>query len=107
MLQETVEKLNSSLFFIGVMMLVLNMWSRHIVHELSDTDEEYKQNILLRRVAIFAVCFVGTRDIVTSLVLTAAFIVLSTGLYHAKSIYAREGMQNIPERAVQVMMASQ
>ena len=107
MLQETVDKLNGSLFFIGVMMLVLNMWSRHIVHELSDSDEEYKQNILLRRIAIFAVCFVGTRDVVTSLVLTAAFVVLSTGLYHSKSIYAREGMENIQERAVHVMMASQ
>jgi hypothetical protein len=107
MLQETLEKLNGSLFFVGVMMLVLNMWSRHIVHELSDSDEEYKQNILLRRIAIFAVCFVGTRDIVTSLVLTAAFIVLSTGMYHAKSVYAREGMQSMPERAAYVMMASQ
>ena len=106
MLQQTVEQLNGSLFFIGIMMLVLNMWSRHIVHELSDSDEEYRQNILLRRIAIFAVCFVGTRDIVTSLILTAAFVVLSTGLYHAKSIYAREGMENLPERAVEVMMAS-
>lgn len=106
MLQKTVDQLNGSLFFIGVMMLVLNMWSRHIVHELSDSDEEYRQNILLRRIAIFAVCFVGTRDVVTSLILTAAFVVLSTGLYHAKSIYAREGMQNLPERAVEVMMSS-
>jgi hypothetical protein len=107
MFQETADKLNGSLFFIGIMMLVLNMWSRHIVHELSDSDEEYRQNIILRRIAIFAVCFVGTRDIITSLILTASFIVLSTGMYHAKSVYAREGMENLPYVGAKVIIASQ
>jgi hypothetical protein len=76
------------------MMLVLNVGSRYIVHEFSDDDEEYKQNIILRRVAIFAACFVGTRDLFVSLVLTAVFVVISTGIYHTKSVYAREGMTN-------------
>lgn len=75
-------------------MLVLNIGSRYIVHEFSDDDEEYKQNIVLRRVAIFAACFVGTRDLFVSLVLTAVFVVISTGMYHSKSVYAREGMSN-------------
>ncbi len=82
------------MFFIGIMMLVLNIGSRYIVHEFSDDDEEYKQNIILRRVAIFAACFVGTRDLFVSLVLTAVFVVISTGMYHTKSVYAREGMSN-------------
>ena len=101
MLRKTIHRLNGSLFFIGIMMLVLNMWSRHIVHELSDSDEEYRQNIIVRRIAIFAVCFVGTRDIITSLVLTASFVILSTGVYRARSMYAREGLTDLPEGAVE------
>jgi hypothetical protein len=106
-MDELLASLNTNLFFIGIMMLVLNIGSRHIVHELSDTDEEYKQNILLRRVAIFAACFVGTRDLVVSLILTAAFVVLSTGLFYTKSVYAREGMTNqqLVERAAIVAIA--
>ena len=88
------KSLNTNMFFIGIMMLVLNVGSRYIVHEFSDDDEEYKQNIILRRVAIFAACFVGTRDLFVSLVLTAVFVIISTGMYHTKSIYAREGMSN-------------
>jgi len=88
------KSLNTNMFFIGIMMLVLNVGSRYIVHEFSDDDEEYKQNIILRRVAIFAACFVGTRDLFVSLVLTAVFVVISTGIYHTKSVYAREGMTN-------------
>ena len=106
MLQKTAQKLNGSLFFVGIMMLVLNMWSRYIIHEFSDSDEEYRQNIILRRVAVFAVCFVGTRDVITALILTGSFIVLSTGLYHAKSVYAREGMENLPQKGASVIMAA-
>ena len=94
MLDPILQGLNSSLFFIGIMMLLLNVGSRYIVHELADTDEEYRKYILIRRLAVFAVCFVGTRDIVVSLILTAAFVVLSTGIFQGKSKYAREGMTN-------------
>jgi len=94
MLDLAIQNAQTNLFFIGIMMLILNIGSRHIVHEFSHGDEEYRQNILLRRIAIFAACFVGTRDIIVSLVLTAAFVVLATGIYHAKSVYAREGMTN-------------
>jgi hypothetical protein len=93
-MEELMKSLNTNMFFIGIMMLVLNIGSRYIVHEFSDDDEEYKQNIILRRIAIFAACFVGTRDLFVSLVLTAVFVVISTGMYHTKSVYAREGMSN-------------
>lgn len=104
MLDPVFQALNTSTFFIGIMMLLLNTGSRYIVHELADTDEEYRKYILIRRLAVFAVCFVGTRDVVASLILTAAFVVLSTGLFHGKSIYAREGMANpaLVDRAVAV-----
>ena len=94
MLDEVFQALNTSTFFIGIMMLLLNVGSRYITHELSDNDEEYRQNIFIRRLAVFAVCFVGTRDVVASLILTAAFVVLSTGLFKNKSVFAREGMAN-------------
>jgi hypothetical protein len=98
------KQVDSTILFTGIMMLVLNIGSRDILHEFSDNDEEYKRNILLRRIAIFAVCFIGTRDIAHSLILTAAFVVLATGLHHSKSVYAREGMKNpggdLPSKAV-------
>ena len=84
------EALNDNKFFLGIMMIVLNIGSRHLVDEFSTNPEEYSRNLVLRRIAIFAVCFVGTRDIITSIVLTAAFIIISTGV----SARSREGMTN-------------
>jgi hypothetical protein len=91
---EFVQYVEASPMFAGIMMLLLNIGSRYITHEYSDNDEEYQQNIMLRRLAVFAVCFIGTRSIITSLLLTAAFVVLSAGIFRGKSTYAREGMNN-------------
>ena len=91
---DIVQYVEASPMFAGVMMLLLNIGSRYITHEYSDNDEEYQQNIILRRVAVFAVCFIGTRSIITSLLLTAAFVILSAGLFRGKSTYAKEGMDN-------------
>jgi hypothetical protein len=83
------DALNDNKLFLGIMLLVLNIGSRHLVDEFSASPEEYSRNLVLRRIAVFAVCFVGTRDIVTSIVLTAAFIIISTGV----SMRSREGME--------------
>ncbi len=91
---EYLKTLESSTLFTGIMILLVNVGSRFIVHEYSSNDEEYRQNILLRRIAIFAACFVGTRSIVVSFILTAGFVILASGLFRGKSVYASEGMEN-------------
>jgi hypothetical protein len=84
------EVLNDNKFFLGIMLLLLNIGSRYLVDEFSISPKEYSQNLILRRLAVFAVCFVGTRDLVTSLLLTAGFVILAQGV----SSRSREGMKN-------------
>lgn len=94
---EYLNSLATSPFFIGIAVLLTNVGSRFITHELSADDEEYQQNILLRRIAVFTACFMATRDIITSIVLTAAFVVLAGGVFRGKGPFAREGMTNKKE----------
>jgi hypothetical protein len=94
-----IQTVNGSPMFAGIMMILINVGSRYITHEMSDNDEEYRQNILLRRLAVFAVCFVGTRDVILSTLLTAGYVVLATGLFRGKGDVSREGMAN-PDRAL-------
>jgi hypothetical protein len=84
------EVFNDNKFFLGVMLILLNIGSRHLVDEFSTDPKAYNQNIILRRLAVFAVCFVGTRDLVTSILLTAGFIIIAQGV----SSRSREGMKN-------------
>jgi hypothetical protein len=92
-LHHALRILNENTFFAGMMILLLNVGSRYIVDEFSTDEQEYSQNILLRRICIFAACFVGTKDVVTSIILTAGFVVLASGLFRGKP-QSREGMKN-------------
>jgi len=85
-----IEVLNNHKLFLGIMLILVNVGSRYFVDELSDDPKTYERNLLLRRIAIFAVCFVGTRDLVYSLLLTAGFIIIASGM----SSRSREGMEN-------------
>jgi hypothetical protein len=73
-------KIQAQLLFLGICMMLMNVGSRYIIDEFSQKEEEYSRNIFLRRVAIFAVCYMGTRDLVHSLLLTAGFVVLAMGI---------------------------
>jgi hypothetical protein len=82
--------LNNSKFFLGIMLILLNLGGKYLVDELSTSPDEYSRNLVLRRIAVFAVCFVGTRDVITSLILTASFIIIGTGVSRMRP----EGMEN-------------
>jgi len=95
--------LNTNTLFAGIMLLTLNVGGRFIIHEIEGTDDEYAQNIFLRRLAIFAVCFVGTKDLVTSVILAASFVILSSGIF--RPLY-RENMTNMQTAALVSMTSS-
>ena len=87
MLNRVINNLNNSTYFAGIMMILLNLGSKYIVMEISDTQEQFLSNIIVRRLLVFTIFFTATRDVYTSFILTAIFIVLVTGLFNEKSKY--------------------
>lgn len=86
-LLQTINTLNTSKYFAGMMMLVLNLGSRFLVMELSESQEQLLSNKIIRRFVIFTVVFISSRDIMVSLVVTAIFIVLVSGIFNENSRY--------------------
>ena len=72
-----VYSLNNSKFFAGVVMIILNIGSRYIELKFSKTQESYLRMVLGRQILIFAVAWMGTRDIYLSLIVTLIFTLLS------------------------------
>ncbi len=92
--------LNNSKYFVAIMMLLLNLGSRYISMELSQFHEDFLSNVFVRRILVFTVVFVATRDIKVSLISTAVFIVLVSGLFHEDSKYcvlpsAKDSKKNV------------
>lgn len=79
------QPLNSSKILIGISMIIFNLGSKFLVIDTSKTQEQFFKNILVRRITLFCIFFVATRDILTSLVLTACFVVLAYGFFNENS----------------------
>jgi len=82
---EMLNSLNSSKYFTGLIMLILNIGSRYVELKLSDSMESFVKYNMGREMLIFSIAWMGTRDIIVALLLTAAFVVLSDFLLNANS----------------------
>ena len=79
------NNINENKYFIGLMMILVNIGSRFIIGELSDTQKKLINDKNLRRIFIFGVFFMATRDIVSSLILTIMFVLLVSELFNEES----------------------
>ena len=82
---EILNTLNTSKYFTGVMMILLNVGSRFVEIRLGDSMEAFVKYNVARELLIFTMAWMGTRDILVALVLTAVFTVLSNFLLNSKS----------------------
>lgn len=82
-----VHRLNNSLFFAGIIMLTLNIGARYIELKLDPSTENFLKTALTKEVLVFSVSWMGTRDLMMSLVLTAVFVVLADYGLNASSKY--------------------
>jgi hypothetical protein len=81
------DTVNTNKFFIGLMMILLNIGSKYIMIQTSKSMEEYMKLTISKQILVFSMCFLGTRCIITSIILTAAFTILSEYIFNEESEY--------------------
>ena len=84
-MKEFFHSLNNSKYFAGLVMIMLNIGSKYITIELSKTQEDYLRNSVGRILLIFSIVWMGTRDIIISLILTSSFVIMTQYLFNEKS----------------------
>lgn len=77
--------INNSKLLAGLGMIILNLFSKYVVLDLSKSQEAFIRNTITREILIFVIAFVGTRDLLLALFLTATFVVLSGTIFNEKS----------------------
>ena len=85
MIFQYLQRLNNSKYLAGLTMILLNVGSRFVEIKFSKTQEQVLRNGLARELLIFSMCFMATRDIIISIILTASFTVLSRYLFNENS----------------------
>lgn len=84
-IDSMIMSLNSNPYFIGTMMLLLNLGGRFISMEITKNQEQFFQNPWVRRMLIFTVLFVGTRNVMVAFWMTLIIILLIGYLFNENS----------------------
>jgi hypothetical protein len=83
--QAFIHPVNTSKLFAGILMILMNIGSKYIELGLTKSQEQALRNGLGREIMIFCVVFLGTRDLVLSIIMTSAFIILTDHIFNEKS----------------------
>jgi hypothetical protein len=84
-IHEQVMNVNSSKIFAGLMIITLNIASKFVTFKLGKTTEMYLKYTFSRQILVFAMAWMGTRDIYVAGALTLLFIVLFDFLFNENS----------------------
>ena len=66
-------------------MILVNIGGRYVDLHFSKSQEAFLRGSLARELFIFAVAWMSTKDLVNSILLTAAFMILANYLFNEKS----------------------
>jgi len=87
MLQMFTKNINESKIFAGLVIIILNVGGKLIPITLSKSAEDILKTKLSRDIIVFAISWMGTRDIIISIILTISFILISDFLLNYDSRY--------------------
>jgi hypothetical protein len=79
------RSINESKIFAGLMVVIINIASKFVTFKLSKTVESYLKFTFSRDILVFAITWMGTRDIFISLGMTLLFIFIVDYLLNENS----------------------
>jgi len=82
---DHVKAVNDSKMFAGLIVIILNVSSKFTTLPISKTMESYLKNTFSRHILVFAIAWVGTRDIFTAITVTILFILVMNVLLNERS----------------------
>ena len=67
-------------YLLGIMMILINIGARFIVEDLSKEQRDLVNNHITRKIIVFLVFYIATKDLIASLTLTLIYILFMSDL---------------------------
>lgn len=106
-IHSNIMAMNQSKIFAGLVIIVLNISSKFVTIKLSKPLEGYLKYTFSRDILVFAMAWMGTRDIYTALFMTFVFSICANFIFNEESRFCclpksfithhTEAMENPPE----------
>lgn len=84
-LEQAFMAINTNPYFIGLMMLLLNLGGRFLGMEISKEQEKLFQNPWVRRGLVFTVLFIATRNVFVAAIMTVFVLLAMSFLFNENS----------------------
>jgi len=84
-INKTIMDLNTSKIFAGLMIIILNISSRFVDLKISKSFESYLKHTFSRQVLVFAIAWMGTRDIYVAFIIVGIFTLIVDFLCNEES----------------------
>ena len=84
-INENIIAMNQSKIFAGLVIIVLNVSSKFVTIKLSKSMEGYLKYTFSRDILVFAMAWMGTRDIYTALFITLVFSLCANFFFNEQS----------------------
>jgi len=78
--------LNQSKIFAGLMIIIINIASKFVTFKFSKSMESYLKFTFSKNILVFAITWMGTRDIYISILMTCLFIFITDFLMNENSM---------------------
>ena len=82
-----IQNLNNSKIFAGLMIIILNVASKFVNFKFSKSIEMYLKHTFSKQVLVFAIAWMGTRDIYVALIITIVFIICMDYIFNEDSMF--------------------
>jgi hypothetical protein len=108
LVHEHIMNINNSKLFAGLMIITLNIASKFVTFKLGKTAETYLKYTFSRQILVFAMAWMGTRDIYVAAGLTIIFIILFDFLFNENSIFCvlpndlKEHYENVAQERAEI-----
>ena len=82
---ELLAIFNQNSYLAAFSILMMNLGSRYLLLDITKTQEYMLKSKLIRRITVFCMFYVATRDMIISLSLTLLFILFNMSFLHEES----------------------
>lgn len=84
---KNVQHVNNSKIFAGLMIIILNIASKFVNFKFSKSIEMYLKHTFSKQVLVFAIAWMGTRDIYIAILITIIFIIFMDYIFNEDSMF--------------------
>jgi hypothetical protein len=81
----SIHEINMNPYILGIAYILLNLGGRFMVLSVTPAQESFLQNIVFRPLLLFAIMFIGTRNLVVAFWMTLAILFVLHYLFNENS----------------------